>query len=341
MTDFHWGLSGEKKGFAIDGGVRATSIVANIFIGAALLGIAKKTALPNGNLSWAPIKADSLIAIMSTVGGLCGAVFMPIVGAIVDHSEKRWHIGFGSVLLLCLINMVQVIVSEDTWVFIAVLQLFAGFCYTTHLVVVYAYLPELSNDPEELNRINSITNTFVYLGQFVFLFTAIVLSFITGAEDVGQARISQVMVSVIGLIGYNYTWMTKMKNRPALNVMDPNASYLTFGFRKISKTLHGLKDEFKPVLTFLVSITCAEAATAAFVSIAVTYTTAVLEMEVKETGILIALVIFFAIPGSLIFRKVTNKIGLHESYMLALFYWFSVTAISPIFMNEPSQSGNR
>ena len=121
--------------------------------------------------------------------------------------------------MLCLLNAVQICISKDTWVFCSVLQLFAGYAYVTHIVVVYAYLPELSNDPIELNRINSITNFFVYLGQFVFIFTSIALSYASGADDVGQARISQIMVVVCGLIGYNYVWFKKMKTRPALNTM--------------------------------------------------------------------------------------------------------------------------
>ena len=101
-----------------------------------------------------------------------------------------------------------------------------------------------------------------------------------------------------------------------------------------------LRHEYKPVLIFLVSISLAEAATAAFVSIAVTYTTVVLEMEVKETGILIALVLFFGVPGSIIFRKVTDKVGVHRSYMMGLLYWGITTCIAPIFMNEPSHKNN-
>ena len=197
---------------------------------------------------------------------------------------------------MLLLNL-QICIGKSTWVFVAVLQLFAGYAYITHLVVIYAYLPELSNDPIELNRINSITNFFVYLGQFVFIVTAIVISFITGVDSIGQARISQVMVVAVGVIGYNYVWLRKMKSRPALQVMPEGASVLTIGFKKIRSTLWDLRHEYSPVLIFLCSIALAESATAAFVSIAVTYTTVVLEMEVKETGILIALVIFFGGEG--------------------------------------------
>jgi len=130
---FSWHLRGEKKGWCTDGATRATSIVANIFMGAALLTIAKESALPNGNLPWIPIKASNLLAGMSTISGLFGAFFQPLVGAIVDHSNKRWHIGYGSVMFLCLMNAIQVRMGvieqvSDAFYIYTFIYLFFGVC---------------------------------------------------------------------------------------------------------------------------------------------------------------------------------------------------------------------
>ena len=125
-----------------------------------------------------------------------------------------------------------------------------------------------------------------------------------------------------------------------MHALPEDCSLLTVGFKKLKGTVLDLALDYPAVLTMIGAVAFAEAGANAFVTIAVTYTTEVLKMTSSETGILIALCLVFAVPGSVIFKHVTHKIGPHKSYMASLAWWGVVTAVAPLFMAGPDQKNN-
>ena len=60
------------------------------------------------------LSPSSTIPFVATVSGLCCAVLMPLVGAFVDHSPKRWEALVAKAALLIAANALQVSLGPRT-----------------------------------------------------------------------------------------------------------------------------------------------------------------------------------------------------------------------------------
>ena len=61
------------------------------------------------------LSPSSTIPFVATVSGLCCAVLMPLVGAFVDHSPKRWEALVATAALLIAANALQISLGPRTW----------------------------------------------------------------------------------------------------------------------------------------------------------------------------------------------------------------------------------
>lgn len=88
-------------------------------------------------------KPSSLITNMAVFTGLLTACFMPIIGAITDHTDHRRTLGIFASVLLVTIQAIQIGTVESTWFIMAVLQAFNGCIYEIMTLCSYAYFPEI------------------------------------------------------------------------------------------------------------------------------------------------------------------------------------------------------
>jgi MFS-type transporter involved in bile tolerance (Atg22 family) len=129
--------------------------MSGLFLGTALLSLTMLNSDTSSNddddvpitFLGVPMKSSSLLAFMGTLGGFVGALFMPLLGAIVDHTPHRRLVAVATGVFLVTINAVQAVVSVDTgWRHIAFLQIIAGWCYAVHATAKYSYLPEMEDE---------------------------------------------------------------------------------------------------------------------------------------------------------------------------------------------------
>jgi UMF1 family MFS transporter len=328
-------------------------VISGIFLGTALLHLADIAAgcdvtkdengdVPDCNGKVLGMKPSSLLAVMGVITGLLAALTMPIIGAVVDHTNLRWTVGVVSAGFLVGINAIQIFLAEPNWLFMAILQVTAAYIYLVHCVVQYAYLPELTKDDAELTSITASSNMWQFFTQVIYLMVVIGASMALGftAEgyvngDVHTAVLSQSLVSLYAGFMFIYSWKYCMKKRPALHKLPQGESLVSIGPKQIAKTVADMSKNHRPVYMALLAIMFTEAGANAFTTIAVTYAKEVLGMAGSETGQMILVCLVFAVPGSKLFAKVTNKVGAHKSYMMSLAYWAMVTMIAPFCMNSP------
>jgi MFS-type transporter involved in bile tolerance (Atg22 family) len=74
---------------------------------------------------------------------------MPLVGAIVDHTQYRKHMGIIGGILVVGVTGLQVMINEDpnNWFLILILDSIHAFSYSIHVPAVFAYLPDLRASP--------------------------------------------------------------------------------------------------------------------------------------------------------------------------------------------------
>lgn len=86
----------------------------------------------------------SFVSNIAVIAGVLSALFMPLIGAMVDYTEYRRAVGAGSALVMVLIQIVQIGTVAKTWLIMAFLQAFSGFLYQAQILGSFAYLPDMS-----------------------------------------------------------------------------------------------------------------------------------------------------------------------------------------------------
>ena len=96
----------------------------------------------------------SLITNVATISGVLVAVFLPVIGAIIDYTPHRWTVGVVSAILLVLTELAQVFTNSNTWFAMAVIEAISGLFFEVQLITAMAYLPEVAKTVEErsMNR---------------------------------------------------------------------------------------------------------------------------------------------------------------------------------------------
>lgn len=89
-------------------------------------------------------KPASFVANIAVVAGVLSALFMPLIGAMVDCTDHRRTVGVVSVVLIMLIQVAQIGTVADTWFIMTCFQAVAGFLYQVQILAIYAYLPDMS-----------------------------------------------------------------------------------------------------------------------------------------------------------------------------------------------------
>ena len=109
-------------------------VISGIFLGTALLECADVAAgcditadpitgdIPDCEGRVYGMKPSSLLAVMGLITGLMAAFTMPIIGAIIDHTDLRWKVGIVSAIALVAINAFQIFLIQDLWLLMAILQ---------------------------------------------------------------------------------------------------------------------------------------------------------------------------------------------------------------------------
>eukprot|EP00520_Triparma_pacifica_P003848 CAMPEP_0118659814 /NCGR_PEP_ID=MMETSP0785-20121206/15320_1 /TAXON_ID=91992 /ORGANISM="Bolidomonas pacifica, Strain CCMP 1866" /LENGTH=480 /DNA_ID=CAMNT_0006552959 /DNA_START=90 /DNA_END=1532 /DNA_ORIENTATION=+ len=347
----------EVTAWALDASARGAMVISGIFLGVALLRTAKISVgcdvscegsdcpdpapeLGDCNEKVFGFKPSSLLAVMGMVVGILAAITMPVIGAIVDHTNYRWKIGAISALGLVLINFVQSFLSQSTWALVAFLQIAAPYIYLVHCVVQYAYLPELTSDKNELSDITAQCNMWQFLTQVGYIIVVQIFAISMGTGAVGTARISQILLVGWSAFFFYVPWAEMFGHRPALSSVPDGETLLSVGFSRIRKTVQEMRTEYNAVFVCLCAVAFSEAGANAFTTIAVSYCDEVLQMSATETSGLILICLVVAVPSSIVFSNLTKRIGAHKSFMLSLAWWAIVTLVAPLFMNGPTHKAN-
>lgn len=129
---------------------------------------------------------------------------------MVDHSPWRRSLGIYSASIIIITNTFQIFVSEDTWFLICIFQIPCVVFYNAHLLCLFAYIPELTDDDDERAHVTGIAKAFeqAMILLFFFLTAAFGMALCPAAKDddndfdpeiaVCQARVAQTMTCVVG-----------------------------------------------------------------------------------------------------------------------------------------------
>eukprot|EP00592_Proboscia_alata_P014954 CAMPEP_0194395846 /NCGR_PEP_ID=MMETSP0174-20130528/124650_1 /TAXON_ID=216777 /ORGANISM="Proboscia alata, Strain PI-D3" /LENGTH=501 /DNA_ID=CAMNT_0039191827 /DNA_START=165 /DNA_END=1670 /DNA_ORIENTATION=- len=335
-----WNYAG--RGFLIMGGV---------FLSTALLSLAQKDAgcddLEPGeecNGRTHGIRPSSLLTLIGSVSMFVATAIMPIAGAIVDHTDYRRAVLISSDLILLVINFAQASLSEDTWFFVAMLQLVGPLFYLCGNVVLFAYIPEITDDSVLQTKYNTNFEACRAICMIFSLVSAVILARVfpgigesgTLKYEVGSARVAQVWVSTLGLVAFLVSFW-KMKPRVALSDVPQGKSLLTTSFYKIGNTLTTVWRHHPTLFWFSVSIILIESVGSSFLTIVITYMVDFLGFNSSQVAINFLIILLGIIAGNKTLPWLTRKLGLLQTLKLSTLGVISLTLFTAIVVRGPEQ----
>lgn len=338
-----WGWASAARGFLLMGG---------LFLSPALLSLAENDAgcgdLDKGEECTGRtygIRPSSFLTTIGAIGGFCGAILMPITGAIVDHTQYRRAVLIVTSLALIVFNYIQICISEETWFFIAILQLAGGPVFYIQSVVLLAYIPDLTDDKVLLAKYNANFDALRGISMIVAVVSVSIISRLyPGIGEIGSlkhelatARISQTFCSTMALIGFLITFL-KMKPRPALSEVPQGQRLLTTSFWKIIQTASTISRHYPALWWYCVAIVLIESVLVSFLTTAITYMVDFLGMSTNGISIVFFEFLLAAIFGAKTLPYFSKKFGLLLTCKISVLAWVTLILLTAAIVRGPEQS---
>lgn len=300
-----WILDTCGRGFTIAGGAA--------FLAPTLLRLAKEeagclTEPPEGETDVPEcegkiygVRPSSLLTTYTIIVGITSALFLPLMGSIVDFTPHRRLMGRVFAFTYLLFLLPQVFINANTLLAVVILQFILTMIGWGHATLAYAYLPELTSDEKVQNKY--LANfTVVQFGSLVLFLATIVgisLAMDKVDDDIFTARLSMSMAFVLTSCCYAYAWST-FETRPAARKLPENASIWTEGFKQLWRTSKMISRDYRSIGWFYVAVATGDAAIGSLGIILVTYFTDVLLFTSFDTGISVLVLLIGSVPGGMI-----------------------------------------
>ena len=362
----------EATGLTLDAYARAYILMSSIFLGPALLQLATAAATTciasadddsvvtasadaTGTCHVARIygmKPSSLLSNIAVVTGLLASCSMPLVGAIVDHTSYRKQLGTYTAYALALVKGIEaILLTSTTWFAVACLQVLSGWLFYAHVVATYAYTSELTQDTTQQTKYNTYFFTVLYAATLIYMAKVLTLSYVFQQDDVGTARISQLITAVTSAFIFTFAWSFFFRNHnyhpPPLITADDHhhqlynghttvtPSLATMGFCKVWNTTRHIYRTMPALQRIMGSILFAESAMNAIITIATTYMTTVLDMSSSEIGVVFLLVLIMGIPGAKVGEFLALQINALASAKLCILLFLITTTLAAMVLHGP------
>lgn len=279
------------------------------------------------------IRPAAIWGLATTVAVLLQIVFLPIAGALADHTGRKRELLAGFAYLGALAVMGLFFLDGDRYMLGLVLFVLANLAYGCSVVVYDSFLPQIAR-PEERDRVSSQGWALGYIGGGVLLAVNLVL--FQNHEALGLTTGESVRLSLMssGLWWAIFTVipLLRLRNRPVPAHESTALGSVGGSFRQLGRTLAELR-RYPLTLLFLVAylvyndgIQTVIGHSAAFASQALGLST-----DVQITTIL--LVQFVAFFGALLLGRLARTIGTKRTVLGSLVVWTAIV-IMALFVQE-------
>ena len=345
---------GNEEAFAwcIDGMARAIQFVgAGAFVGVSLIHIATVNAgcaveIPEGETRIPPcnervygIKPSSVLTTYNMVIGVGSTVLLPLLGAIVDYTPHRLLAGRITSALFVVLMIPQLLISYDTFVLTAILQILISIMGWAQTAITYAYLPELTEDENRMNDYTKSYTMFFFSGMVIYL--AVVIGGINlmgrGGDDIATARFGISLALLVNIMFLPIAWGRLFKKRPAMHELPPGRSILTAGFVQLYDTSVKIKQKYRSLMWFFIAVAFSDAGLQGTGTISLTFWTDQLQFTAQESGIGVLLLLLGSVPGAVVANRVTRRYDPCISSKASLIILTVTTIVYVAIINDRSQ----
>lgn len=283
------------------------------------------------------IKPSSLITTTTSILSLCVALFTPLMGAIVDYTPHRRTIGRTIAALYCCVLFPQIFISESNWFPLAILLILLALMAVALTLVLHAYLPELTDNEEELNDLTKVFVAGPGVTVIFFIIAVIGLAFAFGVDskDGPTAQIAAALALIFICVAFGFAWGTLLGERPAANTLKEGEWLATAGFKQIYQTLKRLYRQDSCLLWFFLGIAFGDVKP--LTSIALSFLSDQQQFSSAEVGYAAIIMLLCTVPGAALSAFFSRRINPIRSSMLALVLMTVTTCIGAFVMTGANQ----
>ena len=276
-----------------------------------------------------PIAPDSFLPYMISLSVFMQVLFLPILGAIADYSNRRKEMMRTFATIGAIATVLLFFVTGSLWWLGGVLYLLANLAFGAAMVFYNAYLPDIASE-EERDRVSSYGWAMGYLGGGLLL--ALNLAFFIFSEDIGVPTELAIRLNLAsaGLwwLGFSFIAWKRLRSRGATRDLPKNETYLGVGFKQLGKTIKEIKS-FPETLKFLVAYFLYNDGIQTVIAVSSTFAAAPLiqgglELQTETLTAVILMIQFVAFGGALLWGKLAKWMGAKQSVILSLVIWSGV-----------------
>ncbi|MGP3918159.1 MFS transporter [Nonomuraea sp. 10N515B] len=305
--------------------------VLTVFLGPYLITIAENAARGGQyvDVIGFDVRPGAYFSFVVGVAAILQIVFMPVAGALADHTgRKKQLMGFFA-LLGALATVCFWFVSDGRYILGGALFLVANVGFACAFVIYNSFLPEIAT-PDERDKVSGMGWGFGYLGGGLLLAVHLVLFLQAESFGLDSGTAVRIALSSAGLWwgGFTIIPLLRLRNRHALAPRSESAGQAIGGtFRQLGRTAAGLR-AYPLTLAFLVGYLLYNDGVQTVISFSATFAEKELQLGKTVQIGAILMVQFVAFFGALLLSWLASRMGAKRVVLGALVAWTIVVTIA-------------
>jgi len=259
--------------------------------------------------------------------GILCSIILPPIGVIIDRSRYRRGVGIVTACFVVLNSASNLMIGENTWFIVLMLTIVGTLAYFIHLMVMYSFVPELTDDVQKLTTYNGAfiaIRTIVMAPvlpsvlAFAFLINKRTSQFEIGSLefDVLLAKTSQVTCLFLSSICFFLTFWRGLKKRPP-KIQNGSSKDKV----KIIETAKDIYRNNPSLFWYLLALIPLANTAMAFGSITLTFMTSFLGMDSLNIVMALLIFTFSGAVGSKIHPLIAKRVNLLNDLKINVVVW--------------------
>jgi len=278
----------------------------------------------------------SIVTLVWTISGFAGALFLPYIGALFDHTRYRWEIGAILSTVIVIIQAAQIYTTQSTWLVMTMLEAVNGFLFQIVCLCRTAYMTEIEHEMpfENFSKINTTMQISGLSNALIMMIIIVAVGYKWEFKDQHVAQFSQSIGAVMMAIYFYLAWYFAGR-REAARMVPEHESLATAGFKQVIRTWKGLIKFYRRSLAmFLIGAIFSSAAFGGLLIVLVTYLKVSILLDSKQIGIIIIILTVCSIPGSILGHWLASKFSPLTALKISIALTIGLTALIPPFLQE-------
>jgi MFS transporter, UMF1 family len=280
-------------------------------------------------LAGVPIAPDSFFPYCVSLSVGLQVIFLPILGAIADYSHRRKQMMQFFAIIGAIATIALFLTTAPVWWLGGLLYIGANLAFGAAIVFYNSYLPDIASE-DQRDRVSSYGWAMGYLGGGLLL--VLNLAFYLMREKLGVPTDLAVRINLasagVWWLGFSFFTWARLRPRHAVKRLSKGETYVSAGFRQLSKTLRELKN-FPETIKYLLAYFLYNDGIQTVIAVSATFAAAPLLRGGLEIGqstltMIILMIQFVAFFGALLWGRLANWIGAKRAILVALVIWAGV-----------------